>query len=225
MTAPNEIDAMKAAADVPPAPLATPKNFTAMSLAYRETISLPRLNTLAAQLGLSNNTLIQFCVGWSIKYEAYTAPMYNELWDVVGILTRSEKGDKKVLAGSEVGLFIPGGFRSRPGVTFVTEGLTDAGAAAEIGLNALGRFNAHCGADMLVKLLAGHTVYIIADNGPAGIRGATELQQAIKPAVKAASLIYIPSGARPLNDLREMLCTCGKSAVLNYILTEVSKHA
>ena len=225
MTAPNEIDNLKSAADVPPVPTASPKNFTTLSLAYRESIGIPRLNMLSAQLGLSSNTLIQFGVGWSIKYDVYTIPMYNEVWDVVGILTRSDTGAKKVITGSAVGLFIPGCFRTRSGVTFITEGLTDAMAATEIGLNSIGRFNEGCGADMLVKLLAGHTVYIIADNGPAGIRGAAELQRSLKQVVVSADLIYIPSGVRPLKDLREMVCTCGKNASLNYILTEVSKHA
>lgn len=225
MTNPSDIERLHTAASVPPQPLAAPKNFTTLSVAYATAITPTQRGSLATQLGVSSASLEQLCVGWSSHLSVYTAPMYNDQWDTIGIHTRNLEGEKRVIAGSGVGLFIPAGFRSRPGVTFITEGLSDTAAAIDVGLNAVGRFNAGTCTEILVTLLAEHSVYIIADNGATGIRGAAELQVALKSVTKSVHLIYIPSGATPAKDLRELLCAVGKNTVLNYILTEVSKYA
>lgn len=225
MVDPDYVDTLRLAAETTPPQDRHFTNFTVAAQVAKETIDDGQIITLADTLGVSSYSLIDLGIGWLTSKSLYTFPMFDERFDIIGISTRSTSGDKRTIYGSEAGVFIPASFRSTPGVTFVCEGLSDTAAALSLGLNAVGRFNCGCGQEYLTKLLMKHKVYIIADNGAAGVRGASELCIALATVNKSAHVIYVPSGVTPMKDLRDMVQKKSRAATLNYILREVSKHA
>ena len=199
-------------------------NFPILYSAYRAAISGISMEARSKQLGVSVESLDSLGIGWSNSKQVYTHPLFDNEWTVIGIQTQSYTGDKRVLPGSKLGLFMSMSFRDKPGVTFVTEGMSDTAAALTLGLNAVGRFNDCTGSDYLTKLLHGHRVYIIADNDAGGIRGAEELAIVLR-ANNMARVIYLPSGTTPIKDLRAMLMVAGRGNTLHYIISEVNKSA
>lgn len=221
MLDPIKADTLKAAIDAPANTVAAVANFPMLHMMYRESLTSIQLRNIADVLGVSTGSLMDMGLGWSAAHHVYTVPVYDSDWHIVGIYTRDNEGNKKLLPGSTSGLFLPNSFRSKPGVTFVAEGMSDTAALATIGLNVVGRYNAGCNVECLVKLLACHTTYIIADTGAAGERGAKELGIALN----CAGVIHMPSGTTPIKDVRDLLCTGGRSITLRYILSEVAKYA
>ena len=72
---------------------------------------------------------------------------------VIGIATRTLRGEKKVLPGSRRGLTLVRDWSSRPSVKY--EGPSDVAAACTIGIFEIGRPSARGGVEMLAELLAG----------------------------------------------------------------------
>ena len=200
-------------------------SFMSANVVYRAAITQVQLQALADTLGVSTCSVDALCVGWSRTHEAFTCPMYDNTWSIQGIQLRTLSGAKKVRYKSKVGLFLPQSFRSTSGVTFVCEGMSDTAAALTLGLNAVGRFNAGCGEEYLLPLLTGHKVFIIADNGAVGTRGAVELRRTLEKTALSANVIFIPSGILPARDLREFLRIIGRYRTLQYILSEVKTYA
>lgn len=225
MLNPDDADAIKATASTIPPQEKPDINFSTLVAATQSCIRTPQIVNLASSLGVSVQSLRDLGIGWSASKSVYTFPMYTDEWDIVGVSTRSLSGEKKVIFGSSVGLYLPTTFRASAGITFVCEGLSDTAAACSLGLNAVGRFNCGCGEKYLCSLLSDHTVYIISDNGSSGIRGASELCISLAGVNKSAHVIYIPSGTTPMNDLRDMIQKKGRPQTLYYIIHEVSKHA
>lgn len=131
----------------------------------------------------------------------------------VGVKRKDPGVRKKHVWRSALGLFVPAGWRDRPGPVFLVEGPTDALALVAAGLAAVGRPDAANGADHLAELLTGwpaeRGVIVVAENdakpdgshpGRAGAEGlAGKLSAALGRPVGVA---YPPAGAK---DLREWL--------------------
>jgi hypothetical protein len=111
---------------------------------------------LAVYLGVSVESLEALRIGWSAR-GWYSLPETDHKGRVVGIKRRwpSEK-DKKYLAGSTHGLYLPKGadWRSRSGPVLLVEGESDTAALFDLGLVVVGLPMAGGGGDHVAALLA-----------------------------------------------------------------------
>ncbi len=171
------------------------------------------LKGMSTLLHIRSESLLDMAMGWSACYKHMTFPMYDENFDVVGILARTPMGEKKVIGGSQIGAFVPTNFRTTPGVTFICEGPTDTGAVNDLGLNSIGRFNCWAGQDVLGSWVTNHTVYVIADNDPdkVGLEGAQTLAAALAEVTRSIRVIKLPDAFK---DVREMKIKLGHTACL-----------
>ena len=175
------------------------------------------MEALSEQLGLSRRALNLLRVGWWPSQNCWTFPLKIDRKVVVGLMRRYADGSKKLMAGSGIGLYLPLNFRRAPCRSLVTEGASDTGAAVDMGFNAVGRFNAAVGQEILKELLQYHVVTIVADNNKNGIGmyGAAALQHAIQPFTKDVRILTLPS---TFSDLRDMKVKLGDGACLNLVL-------
>lgn len=163
---------------------------------------------LAVELGVSMKSLVALGVGWSDINNAWMFPMRNGKNEIVGYNRRFRNGEKKIMAGTKAGLYIPQ-IETQP-MVFICEGGSDTAALLDMGFFAIGRFNVSSGAEFLKEWFRINKIYqcvIIADNdelkkyaggmGRPGIEGATRL----KADLGMKSVIWQPPS--PCKDLRE----------------------
>lgn len=131
-------------------------------------------------LGVSWVTLHSFGVGWAGR--AFSFPMRDAKFNVVGVRFRSESGQKWSLRGSRNGLFLPTDLLSLPVVSdkiLLCEGATDAIVLRHAGFAVAGRPNHTAARDMAVELVrsVSQDPVVVADNDPSGdgLRGARKL--------------------------------------------------
>ena len=131
---------------------------------------------------------------FSPHHAEYVLPEYDGMGDVMGLAIWIVKPGQKIVkfmathdghAGGQRGLTYgdAGSSLNRPGVTFITEGAPDYFAIMAAGLSALGRANADHGLDQLTDYLEtvpdDYEFCVVADNDPAGIKGAEELAKGL----------------------------------------------
>lgn len=138
--------------------------------ALKKTSGAARLR-LADQLRLKCSALMELGVAWGEwvesgrKLSAWWFPMRDGHGNVIGLRTRDWLGNKRSVAGSRNGLFIP----QCPveSELFIAEGPTDAAALRQMNVYAIGRPSALSGLNELKTFVSKHSfrrVYIIADN-------------------------------------------------------------
>jgi hypothetical protein len=164
---------------------------------YRQQLTDSALNRLATGLGVSAAALRRLGTGWNGV--SFTFPMRQPSSKIIGIRTRYPSGFKAAEKGSRQGLFVPADLPGN-GVLVICEGATDAAAALDLGLAAVGRPSCSCGAATLVVLAKGREVVIIGDNDPPGRRGAESLASALTPYCPTVRVVYPPDGVK---DLRQ----------------------
>jgi hypothetical protein len=98
---------------------------------------------------------------------SWTFPEHDAAGNVTAINRRYvADGSKKVMQGGRRGVYLPEGWRERPGPVLIPEGVSDVLALTAIGLPAIGRPNDKGGAEILAALLrdAGREVVVVGEN-------------------------------------------------------------
>lgn len=141
---------------------------------YQNTISTQQKERLAAELGVTVASLECLGVGWD--GEAFTFPMQDAEFRVVGIRRRLPNGRKLSVKGGSEGCFIPLGV---PGdladQILVCEGPSDTAALLDMRYEAIGRPSCAGGVEIVAKISGEMNVVIVADDDEPGIRGAKAL--------------------------------------------------
>ena len=176
------------------------KCFEQLAEKYHQQLTTERLCTLSESLGVSAVSLKRLRIGWDGG--AFVFPMSNDFGNVIGIKRRLPDGRKLSLIGSKTGLFIPAGL-SPERMLLVCEGPTDAGAALDLGFDAIGRPNCNSRVEMTARAARGRTeIVIIADNDCAGKSGAEKLADSLILHFQSVKIVHPPEG---IKDLRMWL--------------------
>jgi hypothetical protein len=176
-------------------------DFEQLTELYRQQITEDRLESLSQQLGVSIHSLKRLHTGWDGR--AYTFPMRDENMKIIGIRRRFGDGNKKALAGSRNGLFVPTGL-SKDKPLFITEGPTDCATALDLDFDSVGRPNCNSRIDMVVRFVKERNAVIIADNDSAGVKGAEKLARKLVLHSPCVRIVCPPAG---IKDLRQWLKT------------------
>lgn len=150
-------------------PAKPPTDWSAAAKGFSANLDGGRRGELAVRLGLPAGVLDALpLIGWNAVEDCWTFPETDGSGKVVGLNRRFPDGAKKVAAGGSRGLYVPAGWRDRPGPVFLVEGASDTLALTACGLAAVGRPSNVLGADQLAVLLrglpAGRVVRIVAEN-------------------------------------------------------------
>jgi hypothetical protein len=145
------------------APAAAPRrDWIAAARQLAEALTPEKRAALAALLGLPEHALSLLpLVGFSPKgfHEGYydqscfTFPQTDAAGALSGIVCRYTDGTKKLMSGSHAGLYLPAGWRDRPGPVLAVEGPTCTLAGIALGLAVVGRPSNAGGVDLLAQLL------------------------------------------------------------------------
>lgn len=150
MQSPNRKTRQKAAGPVD-------KKWATLTWEFLKNISTEKREHLAEKLGVRRKDLETLGIGWmsgkTSDSGVYTFPEHNGFGEVIGIATRTEDGEKRFLKGGHRGLYLPNGWRKRPGPFFIAEGASDTAALTAMGLAGIGRPSAKGGAELLANLL------------------------------------------------------------------------
>ena len=152
--------------------------------------------------GINPIAALRFNVGYEEGW--FTIPLYRETNVISGIQRR--KGPlKRMVKHSRLGVFVPSAFFQYHCKTLaVTEGWSDAVAAVQYGLNAIGKFNSHSSDDWVeyyAKHIKCERVLIFADNDGSGIgvEGANKTATHLKETLG----ITVNVVRTPQNDLKD----------------------
>jgi hypothetical protein len=166
-------------------------------------VVLGMIEPLAQELGVTPSVLRRLAVGWNENARCWTFPLRDASLQVVGLNQRFRNGDKRVMQGHHVGLYIPIDLPADlSGHTLlVCEGGSDTAAALDMGFWPVGRFSCSTCEQMLVELV-GRTrpagVVIVADSDGPGRDGAASMAFAITPRVASCRIIEPPEGYKDL---------------------------
>ncbi len=186
----------------PPVRKAPDLNFDKLAKQYQDRISDRQLRWLGASLGITPKSLKRLYVGFDGK--AFTFPIRDENMKIIGIRRRFGDGNKRALAGSKNGLFIPMGL-SKDKPLFICEGPTDTATALDLGFEAIGRPNCDSKIEMTVRFARGRKITIICDHDVPGRDGAKKLaKQLIEhcPGVKIICPPVVGMDLRQWNTLQ-----------------------
>jgi len=155
-----------------------PIDWKRLSYSYEQrVINEFRYNIMQNKWDVSIKTLKAIQLGWS--GEAFTFPLRNENFEIIGIQRQFLNGSKKAVNGSKLGLVIPNDIDFNQ-VVIVCEGVHDAAVVYDLGFQSIARPGANAVVSTTVKLLEGCTVLIIPDNDKVGIDGANKLAKKLE---------------------------------------------
>ena len=129
-------------------------NWAALVKQYEGALTAEMLAKLANALRVPPESLRALHIGWCSDKAAYAFPEFNGRGEVIGINTRAPDGRKRVLKGSNRGLYLPHGWHEHHGPVLIVEGASDCAAATAMGLAVIGRPSATGGVEHLAELLA-----------------------------------------------------------------------
>lgn len=219
------------------APKLTRTEIVALLKNHQTAVDPQKLDKFSKSIGISIRALKAYGVGFDNKSGCWSFPMYDGERKPIGIHLRAGDGSKRCVPGSKLGLFIPSDYDPKPIPAELTdgdampwllvlpEGLTDAAAAYDMGLVAIGRPSNIAGIPMvkeLLKALPKQIVVAIADKDNTkylpdgtphwpGIEGAIELAAKILADAGQARFMMPPDGAK---DIREWVKAGGERARL-----------
>lgn len=144
-----------------------------------------KLLALANNLDLPLWTLVQIGVGYDGK--AYTFPVHNADKEIIGIALRYPDGNKRMVRGSGVGIYLGNGvldvswarIRNR---LVICEGATDLAAMMHIYTTAIGMFNNETPIEIVYNYILKHKpdeTIIFPDGDTPGVTGANKLARKI----------------------------------------------
>ena len=172
---------------------------------YRTSVNPERLAKLAAELGLTVDSLNRLGVGWAFDRSAWAFPMKNADGVLLGVRLRTTTGKKFSVTGGHEGLFIPTDL-SDAGPLLLCEGPTSCGALLDLGFSAIGRPSCMGGAGLVCNYLrraARRDVIIFGDHDQAkhrpdgsvwhpGQDGAARLAQDVLPHARSVKVVVPP---------------------------------
>jgi len=167
-----------------------------------------RLNSLAASLGLTADSLTRLHVGWCGWQHSYSFPMRDSKGAIVGIRLRKPAGFKYCIRGSRSALFIPTGIESA--TLCIAEGPTDCAALLDMGLAAVGRPSCTGGISLLLKLvrrLRSRNVVIVADGDEPGRAGAKTLADELSWLTVELRIVTPPPGIKDAREWKQQGAT------------------
>ncbi len=175
------------------------------------------LDELAIELGVSIDSLLRLCIGWSGEHRAFTFPMFDMAGVVRGVRLRGSNGRKWSVRGGQEGLFVPrsvGGTEGPlPDATarlVVCEGPTDTAALLDLDFDVLGRPSCAGGMKLLVDLVQScqpNDVAIFADADTPGLRGANNLASTLAVYVPSVRVVTPPPSAKDARDWKRQGAT------------------
>jgi hypothetical protein len=185
------------------------QDFEELSARCQSQLAGERLQALACTLSVSTGSLQRLRVGWDGR--AFTFPMSDDRGKVIGIRRRFPNGGKASVKGSKTGLFIPIDLTGS-GPLLLCEGPTDAAAALDLGLDAIGRPNCNSVVKMTAVAAKGRTeIVVVADNDSVGRTGAEKLAGTLALGCPCVKIVVPPDGVK---DLRQWFNAGLTSAVL-----------
>jgi hypothetical protein len=173
---------------------------------FRDRLDHEALATLAADLGLSTDSLRRLGIGWAGWGWAF--PLMDAVGRVIGIRVRKRDGRKLAIKGGREGLFIPEGLLDRRDAVdrlLIAEGPTDTAAMLDLGFDAVGRPSAQSGLRLLTQItraLRPAEVVIVADADQVGQRGADDTASGLVAYTPVVRIVTPPPGVK---DAREWL--------------------
>ena len=123
----------------------------ALIFKWRNQTKPGQIEKLADDLGVSSLALQRLDAVWAQEHNAWAFPMRNEHSRIIGIRLRNNSGFKWAVKGSNAGLFIPAGLRSRQ--LLIVEGPTDTAAGLTLGFDTIGRQSCVGQEDLVCKWL------------------------------------------------------------------------
>lgn len=193
---------------------------------YEAALTGERLDQLAGTLKVSSEALRRLHVGWKAENRrldretgkwfddgpAWTFPERDAQGRVIGIQRRfvNPTLEKKVIAGSRRGLYLPDGWSEMPGPVIVPEGASDVAALLSVGRCAVGRPNVRAGIDLLVELFGDEAREVVVagendeklDGTWPGRAGAVRVSEALADRLgRAVKRLMPPPGFKDLRDL------------------------
>ena len=224
-------------------PKRSPAEWANLVRQLRTALSPRRLERFADSLGVTPESLKAYGVGYDASTGCFTWPMYDGRQSVIGVRIRSYDGQVQAcVRGSSNGLFIPDGidFRSHdpetrlsnlsPLLLLLPEGPTDAAAAWDLSITAVGRPNGSSGLLMLRQLLSStphkQEVVVVGENdGPVwphvpspqpifpGVAGALACAKALLDYAGTLRLVMPPRHAKDFRDWKLAGCTAADVAL------------
>lgn len=183
------------------------EDMTELAEQFRRAISPGGVKALADTLGVSEESVRSFRVGWSRDAQAWAIPSYNPLVKrVTGIQLRRSSGKKFSVRGSKFALFTPD-LTLGDDTLLALEGASDAMAAHTVGFPlSVGRFNCGTGAGYVVALiqeLKPARVVVVADRDKpnkfgvsVGFQGAVRMVKVFKYHCKDVRVVSPPEGVK-----------------------------
>jgi hypothetical protein len=163
-----------------------------------EAVGQARFDQFSRQLGISETSLQRLWVGWSADHQAWSFPMMDEKYRVIGIRLRRPDGRKFAVCGGREGLFVPSRL-PESGQILICEGPTDTAAMLDLGFASVGRPSCRGGARPLKSLVFGRNVVVVADNDAPGRSGAAHVARTLRLYCPAVRVMHPPTG---INDVR-----------------------
>lgn len=194
-------------------------NWAGLSYSYEQrVINEFRYNIMQNKWDVSVKILKQLQLGWS--GEAFTFPLRNEIFEIIGIQRQFLDGSKKAINGSRLGLIIPQDV-DFTGFVICCEGTHDVATVLDLGFQAIGRPGANSVVSIAVNLLKGCKVLIIPDNDEVGIMGGGKLAVALKKT--CVCNIMDVKEFDSCKDISEFIEVKGKDYVRDCIKKEVQQ--
>ena len=170
-------------------------NFSQMMQEQRMRVDPWKLHTLAKELGVQVQVLHNYGVG--DDGGAWTFPMFDADGKTIGIHRRLPNGRKLSVKGSRLGLFMPLQVPDKDPLV-ITEGLSDALAAANLWCAAIGRPSCSAGLEMIKVIAENRDVVIVGDQDIAGRRGAYDLANSLMDIAARLRVVFPPDGVKDL---------------------------
>lgn len=191
------------------------------------------MSYLAMELNIDRDVLVRFGVGYKPSEYCYCIPVFNEGRYIIGIQRRYVDGQKRMVKGSRLGIFMSSSVLQavrrlkNDFVLLITEGFSDAAVATHFGFYTIGRISATSSTEVITKFIAKYSIpniILIADNDGAGIVGAEKLVKKLNLSLTnpPGSIIMYPETES--KDLRDMYEQYGYDYTKKWIEDRINEY-